>query len=387
MFFDKKKKYQRIDYILILVTFALLAFGLLMVHAATLSYGAVKHGSYMRTQGFATLLGLFAMVLLMFTPTKLMKRLYIPIYVFCTGLLLFTLVGDALGGPIKVVTINHSRSWLSIGGFQFQPAEFVKIGLVVCLATYMEKNRSTLNEPFTLLKLLAFAFLPVLLILLQPDKGTALVFVGIIAVMFFIGGISFKYILLALGMLAVVVPVFWFRLSDYAKNRIFDFLEPERDILGSGMQGYLGKLMVGSGKISGRGLFQGVLNQNNYLPLKHSDFIFPVIGEELGIRGGLFLFVLYLLLLYRMLYIAKHGSYFTRVAVVGFISMFLIHIWENVAMTMGLMPITGIPLPFISHGGSFQLSNLIVIGIILGIKYSTEYTVKSPGQKIDNLLR
>ena len=378
MFFDKKKTYKRIDYFLILVVLALLAFGLIMVNSTTMSYGAAKHSSYMRSQGLSTILGLIVMSILVITPPDLIKKLAWPIYIVCVGVLLATMLFG--------ITYSGSRSWLGTNSFKFQPSEFVKVGLIVSLAAFMDKNKEKLNEPFTLLKLLVLAFIPVAFILKQPDFGTAVVFMGIIAVMFFIGGIHWKYILIAIGSVLVYLPVHWFNMDEYARERIFDFLEPERDTLGTGMQAYIGKISLSSGKFRGRGLYNGVQNQRNFLMLKHSDFIFPMIGEELGFLGGALLLVLYFLLLTRILHISKQSDYFAKVLSIGVFTMFLIHIWENIAMTMGLMPVTGIPLPLISSGGTFQIANLISIGLILGIKYHEGANSLSTGEKIDSLL-
>lgn len=189
MFFDKKKTYKRIDYFLILVVLALLAFGLIMVNSTTMSYGAAKHSSYMRSQGLSTILGLIVMSILVITPPDLIKKLAWPIYIICVGVLLATMLFG--------ITYSGSRSWLGTNSFKFQPSEFVKVGLIMSLAAFMDKNKEKLNEPFTLLKLLVLAFIPVAFILKQPDFGTAVVFMGIIAVMFFIGGIHWKYILIA----------------------------------------------------------------------------------------------------------------------------------------------------------------------------------------------
>ena len=376
MFFNKKRPFQRVEYITILITLALLVFGLLILKSATNSYEA--QASYMKGQYVATLLGLGAMFVLMFTPPKLFKKLDFVIYLISVGLLVYTLLfGQEMYG---------SKSWVDIGGYVFQPAEFAKVGLIVSLSGFMDRAKDRFNDLPVLLILIVLALIPIALILKQPDNGTAIVTFGIIAVMFFIGGLNFKYILAALGILAVGIPIYWSRLPDYARDRIFIFLDPESDILGKGLQGYMSKISIGSGKFWGTGLFKGVQNNSNYTPFKHSDFIFAVIGEELGLFGGIILISLYGLLITRMIFIAKDSDYYSRVLISGVVALFFIHIWENIAMTMNLMPITGIPLPFVSHGGTFQVANLICIGLVLGIKYHKEVEVKVPGAQIENLL-
>lgn len=376
MFFNKKRPIQRIDYILILITALLLIYGLVILKSATNSYQS--QNVYMRGQAFATFLGVFAMFILMFTPPTLYKKLDFLIYLVSIGLLVLTLViGEEQYG---------SRSWVTIAGYKFQPSEFVKVGIIVSLASFMNRAKDRFNELPILLILIVLALIPVALIFMQPDNGTAIVLFGIIAVMFFIGGLSFKYIIAAVVALFVAIPIFWFRLPDYARKRVFDFLNPEGDILGSGLQAYMGKISIGSGQLFGRGLFKGVQNNSNYILIKHSDFIFAVIGEELGFFGSFLLIGLYSLLILRMISIAKNSDYFSRILISGIVALFFIHIWENIGMNINLMPITGIPLPFVSHGGTFQLANLICIGLVLGIKYHNKVEIEVPGAHIENLL-
>lgn len=359
MFNRKKKAYKKFDYILFFTSLILCGFGILMIKSATLSYETTR---FVETQAIATGIGMIAIIILVLLDYKFLGKIYIPIYIISNLLLIAVLIWG--------VGLDEwgAKSWLSIKGFTFQPAEFVKIGLIVSLAKFIDNNKETLNDPFTLLKILTFAFTPVVLILLQPDAGTAMVFIFFIAIMLFIAGVKFRYFLYALGIGLLSLPVLWFRLDNYQKNRFFDFLEPERDPLGTGYQALQGKIAIGSGKIFGRGLFEGVQTQFNYIPEKQTDFIFAVLVEELGFVGGAGLIFLYLVLINRFVRIAKKSKdLFGSLMVVGFAGMFVFHIWENIGMTIGLMPMTGIPLPFMSYGGTFQLSNLICIGIVLSV--------------------
>ncbi len=359
MFNINRKSYKNFDFLLLITVIFLCAYGLIMIRSATLNKNTF---SYVKTQGIATALGFLAILVLVLMDYEFLGKLYIPIYIVCIGLLIAVLVygtGKDTWG---------SDSWLTIGPITFQPAEFVKIGLIISLAKLMDKNKEDLNEPLVLLKVLIFAFIPVVLILLQPDAGTAMVFIFFIGAMLFVAGIKWKYILAALGVGLVSLPILWFNLDPYQKNRIYDFLDPERDKSGSGLQAYQGKIAIGSGKMFGRGLFEGVQTQFNYIPEKQTDFIFAVIGEELGLMGGLTLIFLYYMMLSRFIRIGrKSQDMFGSLMVIGFAAMFLFHIWENIGMTIGLMPVTGIPLPFMSYGGTFQLSSLICIGIVLSV--------------------
>ncbi|MGM0396052.1 MAG: rod shape-determining protein RodA [Bacillota bacterium] len=359
MFNLRKKAFKKFDFILLTTIVLLSLYGLVVIYSATLSMDNIR---FVRTQGIATVIGLMAILFLVFFDYQFLGKLYIPIYLVSIAMLvavLFMGVGDNQWG---------ARSWLYIGSFGFQPAEFVKVGLIISLAKYMDKNKDEMNSPTVLLKVLIFAFIPVGLILLQPDAGTAMVFVFFIAAMLFVAGVKWKYIGVAIGMGLMSLPVLWSRLDNFQKDRIHNFMDPERDAINTGYQAIQGRIAIGSGKLFGRGLFQGTQTQFNYIPEKQTDFIFAVLAEELGFIGGSALIILYFVMISRIIRIArnspdKFGSYMS----VGLAAMFLFHIWENIGMTIGLMPITGIPLPFMSYGGTFQLINLISIGIVLSV--------------------
>lgn len=232
----------------------------------------------------------------------------------------------------------------------------------------LEKNKENINKPKILIKILIFAFIPVLFILKQPDFGTAIVLICIISTMFFFAGISLKLVVYTIFGVIFSLPFVYIFLSEYQKKRILDFLHPERDISGSGYQVMQGKIAVGSGKFTGRGLFKGPQNQFNFIPEKQTDSIFPVFIEEMGFVGGITLISLYTLILYRLIRLSKKTtSVYNQLIIVGVFAMFLAHIFENIGMTIGIMPLTGIPLPFFSYGGTFQILNLISIGLILSI--------------------
>ncbi|MFY9214387.1 MAG: rod shape-determining protein RodA [Tissierellaceae bacterium] len=359
MFNFKLKSFKKFDFVLFITMAILCIYGLVILKSATLSYGT---NSYMKSQIIAIIIGLLAIAFLVLLDYSFLGKMYLPIYFVCilllVAVLLFGFGEDDWG----------ARSWLQVGPVSFQPSEFVKIGLVISLAKYIDNNKDKLNEPFTLLKVLAFAGLPVALILLQPDAGTALVFIFFIAIMLFVAGIKWKYIGMAVLAGLAALPILWFRLDDYQRDRFFDFLEPERNPTGTGYQALQGKIAIGSGKIFGRGLFQGSFTQFEYIPEKQTDFIFAVLVEELGFIGGVSLIGLYFILISRLIRLAKNSKdLFGSLMVIGIAAIFVFHIWENIGMTIGLMPITGIPLPFISHGGTFMLVNMIGIGICLSV--------------------
>ena len=361
-----KKTLKRFDFILVLVVLALSIYGIIMISSAT-SDGSFLSNPYVKTQTLAFLLGFFAVFLLIFIDYEVYGNLYLLIYavsnILLVAVLLFGFGEDQWG----------ARSWLSVGPITFQPSEIAKIGIIISLSKFIDKNESTLNHPLTLLKILAFAGFPIFLILLQPDFGTAMVMVFFISIMLFISGISIKYIVSAVVLGIISLPIMYSNLEEFQLNRIRVFFNPSLDPQGAGYQVLQSKIAIGSGKLFGRGLFEGVQNQYGFLPAKETDFIFAVIGEELGLIGGLILIFLYAVLLYRMIKLSKNAlDTFGSLMVIGFTGMILFHIFENIGMTIGLTPVTGIPLPFISYGGTFMLVNMICIGLSLNVGLKKE---------------
>ncbi|SCY69141.1 cell elongation-specific peptidoglycan biosynthesis regulator RodA [Alkaliphilus peptidifermentans DSM 18978] len=334
-----------------------------MIGSATHTYIGGSEG-FIRTQVISIIMGLIAMVVILMIDYNSVARFWIPIYVVCNGLLVAVL----LFGTGKE-TWGANR-WIRIAGRQFQPADFVKIGIIICLAKLISDNKETINEPATLLKILAFAGLPMVLIYKQPDLGTAMAFAFFTFGMIFIAGLNFKYIFLSAITGLISLPLMWVTglLKDYHKKRIMIFLNPELDPSDSGYQILQSKLAVGSGMIFGKGLFKGSQTQYGFLPEKHNDFIFSVIAEELGFVGVTILIALYAIMLKRLINIARDAKDdFGAYLVIGNTFMLAFHIFANIAMTIGLMPVTGKPLPFISYGGTFMLTNMIAIGIILNV--------------------
>ncbi|MBN2285089.1 MAG: rod shape-determining protein RodA [Tissierellales bacterium] len=361
-----KKFWKRFDFLLVITVIILSIYGLVIIQSATAS---MSEGSarYVNRQLISFIMGFVVMLVLIFIDYEIYSKLYIPIYVLCNLLLIAVLIfgfGEEQWG---------ARSWLSIGGLAFQPSEVVKFGLIISLAKYIDVNKETINHPLTLLKILIFVGIPIFLILLQPDFGTAMVFVFFILVMLFIGGLNIRYFVFFIILGLIMIPILGATLDAYQIDRIKVFLDPELDPQGAGYQVLQSKLAIGSGLIYGRGLFQGVQNQYGFLPAKQTDFIFAVIGEELGLLGGMLLILLYSFLIYRLIRIAKYAhDMFGSLIVIGITSMMFFHIFENIGMTIGLTPVTGIPLPFISYGGTFMLINMISVGLALSVAVKRE---------------
>lgn len=357
----KKRLFGQFDTPLFITVILLCILGTVVIASATASTdgGSI---SYVKTQILSTLFGILGIFVLLKFDYEMFGKFYIPVYVVSNLLLMMVFIfgtgGDEWGG----------ESWIRIGAIGFQPAEIVKIGVIISIAKLIEENRDRINEPLVLLKVLAFAGFPIGLIMLQPDFGTAMVYAFFTAVMLFLADLNLKYIFASIGTALASLPIVWILLDTYQKNRILDFLDPSRDTQGSGYQVIQSKIAIGSGKVFGMGLLNGNQTQYGFLPEKHTDFIFAVVGEELGLIGGIALMGLLFMLLYRLISIAKNSrDLFGSLIVAGIAAMMFAHIIENVGMTMGVTPVTGIPLPFMSYGGTFQLTNLIAIGIVLNI--------------------
>ena len=284
------------------------------------------------------------------------------------GIMLVLLVAVLFTKPI-----NGATSWFIIGSVSLQPAEFAKIFVILTLAMVIskiqEKGKGEISRPSKLGLCLLVLAVPILLIIKQPDYGTAIAFVIATVFMLFAAGINKKYIIGAIALTVIILPVmYFFILPDHAKTRIDVFLNPDLDPRGSGYNIIQSKLAIGSGQLLGMGVTQGNQTQLGYLYPKTTDFIFSVIGEEMGFIIAALVIVLYVILITKIVYIAKtakddKGSYIA----IGIAGIFVFHMVENIGMTMGLLPITGVPLPFVSYGGSSLLTNLILIGLVLNI--------------------
>lgn len=355
MFNLKKKNFKKIDIILILAVLVLIAIGLVTLYSASLSleYNPIKN------QIFATIIGLGLMALVVLLDYDFTKSLYKTIYIL--SIILMLLVTFFGSGAEEWGADN----WIVLGPISFQPSEFVKLGLIIVLAKFIEERESKINHPLELGKVLLLGLIPILMIA-KEDFGTAIVVLLILAIILFTAGISWKYIGLVALIAALSLPTLYASLDDYQKDRIINFLDPSNDPTGTGLQATQGRIAVGSGQLFGKGFFKGSQTQNNYIPEKQTDFIFAVLGEEAGFVGVFIVIILYALVLVRLVWIARHAKdTYGTLLVMGICGMFFAHIFENIGMTIGLMPITGIPLPFMSHGGTFQIVNLLAIGLAL----------------------
>jgi rod shape determining protein RodA len=290
-----------------------------------------------------------------------LRTLAWPVYALQLGLLVLTLaVGDGVGG---------SARWVTVGPFTFQFSELAKILMIVVLATYLTSRQHRLDRLPTILGACILVVPPWVLVMLQPDLGTSLVFAAILAGMLWMSGASLKWLGALAAVVVAMVPIAWtYVLRDYQKERLTSFLNPTPDISGSGYQLYQSQIAVGSGGLFGRGLTNGTQAQGDFLPVQTTDFVFSVLAEELGFVGAMVLFALFVLLLWRLLVDGwrsrdPFGSLFAS----GLAAMILFQLVVNVGMVMGIMPITGIPLPFVTHGGASLVSMAIGLGILQSV--------------------
>jgi rod shape determining protein RodA len=310
-------------------------------------------------------LGLIAMLVVISIDYHLFAEMSPYIYWTVVAMLLYVSFRGHIAG--------NARSWISFGSFYVQPSEFAKISMIISLAKVMAKKKDegeSLNRLRDLVPLLARLVIPLALIIDQPDFGTAMVFIAILFGMVFVAGINYKLLLGIIGAGIAAVPVMWYGLlSDVQKNRILVFLNPGMDPLGAGYHVIQSIIAIGSGRIYGKGILtDNTLSQLNFVPAKNTDFIFSVTVEALGFIGGAIIICLYLCLVLRTIYLAtKAKDSFGSFLVIGVVSMMIFHIFENIGMTMGLMPVTGIPLPFMSYGGSSMITNMIAYGLVLNV--------------------
>lgn len=355
MFNLKKKNYKDFDILLLLATIALSIYGLVVLYSA---YGG--NIALIKTQIFSTILGFILITILCTVDLDVVKKAYRVLYGLMIGLLILTLI---IGRGLDEW---GAKSWVYIGSFSFQPAEISKIVVIFSLAAFLDKYKYSINSPLILLATIVFVGLPIGLILLQPDFGTAMVYIFFIAAMLFVSGLSWKWIGIFAAIGLAVGFILLTNLSGFRADRIENFLNPSRDTSGSNWQQQQGMIAIGSGMLNGRGYLNGTQSQYGYIPEKETDFIFSVLAEELGFIGAIIMIALFAILILRLIDIAKtSNNTFISLLVTGIAGLIFIHIFENVGMTIGIMPVTGIPLPFFSNGGTFQLLILVCIGIAL----------------------
>jgi rod shape determining protein RodA len=348
-----------------LITYAALlaAIGLAMAYS-----NSVEQGRSVLEPGSTFLRGLMwaAIAIIVFAIAtafdyKWLRTLAWPLYVIQIALLVTSLaIGDGVGG---------SARWVSILGVQFQFSEIAKILMIIVLAHYLGSREGRLGSLGSIVGAGLLVGPPWLLIMLQPDLGTSLVFIAILAGMLFLSGASLRWLLVLAGGAMAAFPLIWTHLLlDYQKERLTSFLNPSPDIQGAGYQLYQSQIAVGSGGLFGKGLTNGTQNQLDFLPVQTTDFVFAILAEELGFIGALVTFALFAALLWRVMASGwRSRDAFGTLLACGIASMILFQLVVNVGMVIGVMPITGIPLPFVTHGGASLISIAAGLGILQSV--------------------
>ena len=348
------------DIQLAVYAFALVTLGLLM--AFTNSEGPPLEPGSLFTRGLMWLsLAIVAFIVTAAIDYRWFRQFVWPLYLFNIGLLVLTLaVGSGVGGVSR---------WVTIGPLQFQFSEVAKIAMAIVLANWVASRPTKVDKLSTLVGAAVIAGPPLALILIQPDLGTSLVIGAIGFGTLFVSGANLRWIGLSLVALVAALPVIWTSiLKDYQKQRLVAFLDPEADPQGSGFQLLQSQIAVSSGGITGRGLSGGGADGVAYLPVSATDFVFARLGEELGFVGGVVMLILYALLLWRVMLVGWRSRDLFGLAFAGGIgAMLLFQLLVNVGMVLGIMPITGIPLPFVTHGGASLVSIAIGLGILESI--------------------
>ena len=349
--------FQRFDWALLAVVTLLLSIGVLALY----SFSETTAGNvYFGKQLLFTLIGVGGMFFVAALDYRHIARMSTLLYFVTLGVLLLVLL---IGEPVR-----GTVGWLSFGGFQVQPVEFAKLILIIFLASFISKKRSELGEWTRLIASLFLTAFMILLVLRQPDLGSSLVLMFIWGSMILVSGIRWKHALVLSLLGGVLLVGSWLLLADYQKDRLQTFLNPELDPRGAGYNVLQSMVAVGSGGFWGKGIGHGSQSQLNFLPEKHTDFIYAVITEELGLFGGSLVLVLYALLLYRIERIAKTARDNTGYLIaVGLLAYFFVQITINLGMNIGLLPVTGLPAPFLSYGGSSLLASFLGLGILLSI--------------------
>lgn len=342
------------------LVFLPLVFAIISITMMISISGGKLTSSYVITQTLAFILGMLAVIILLQMDYKMFQRWELWLYV--ASIVLIFLPYTPLG-----IEVYGARSWIKLPGFTFQPSELVKISYTLFVASYLARNKNNLINLKNVLKMMAYS-LPIIVFLLKEDFGSAAVFACMWLAMVLYVGIEKKLFKKLVILFVIAMPIAYQFLADYQKSRITAFLYPDDMTNIATQQVYHAKVAMGSAGFFGKGLFQGEQSSLNFLPVKESDFIYAVLVEQLGFVGGallILLFAYFLYKLYKLIY--NTDEIYGALILTSFAGMFTAQSIENIGMCMGLLPVTGITLPFISYGGSSVLASMIAVGFILNI--------------------
>ena len=359
---------RRLDWWLVGATVAVLAFGLWAIQGIT-AHDVTGNPDYFFTrQAIYATVGCIGAVLLLFVDPQVYRRHKNAIYAGTAGVMMLVLVAGTVS--------RHSKRWLDIGFFRFQPSEFGKLLFVLFLAAFLADRAKRLGESRTVLEAIGFGLVPILLVFVQPDIGTAMVYIAALAAVLFVAGVRWVHLAaLGIGTLVVILAVLWLLpasgvhvLKDYQAKRLTGFTHPDSDPAGATYNVAQARNAVGAGGVNGRGVAGATQTKLNFLPEHATDFAFASLAEQRGFVGVSALLLLYLLVVWRGLkVIAIARDPFSAIAAGGIVFAFVFQVCVNVGMNIGVAPVTGIPLPFVSVGGSAMIANLLAIGVLQAI--------------------
>jgi len=356
---------KNFDWLTFSLTILLSVIGIMTIYSATRPLLPYEAPVYHMKQIYWLIIGLSAMVLVVKFDYIWLGRLAYPLYAFGMLLLLIVLVAGKTG--------MGAQRWLNIGPISFQPSELFRLIFIIVIARYLSEVKPQMGLTSVIRTFFIFALVPLALVLKQPDLGTAIILGTIFLSLSLTKGLQKKVIIFLLILVALSVPflgnIFWEGLKDYQKNRLVAFMEPDADPAGIGYHINQSKVAIGSGGFFGKGYMRGTQGPFRFLPEKQTDFIFAVFAEEWGFLGSFFLLLVYLALILRGIDTAlKAKDDFGRFLAAGITFMFSTYFLINAGMTLGIMPVVGIPLPFMSYGGTALLSNFIAAGILINIR-------------------
>ena len=353
------------DPLLFLAAFALVGLGTLLIYSGSFSQFGSPDGldfshPVVRQAAFAVT-GLVLALLFTRIDYRVLGSISIGLYIASVAALAFVLVAGEV--------THGSRRWIEIGGTPVQPSELAKLVVVITLAKYLADHQEQMGSVRVFLTSLVIAAVPAALVFAQPDLGSAVIFAAVWFGMAVVGGAPWKHLGAVLGAAMVAVPFTFIGLvTDYQRERIALWLDPQRDPLGAGFQAEQADIAIGSGGMFGKGLTHGTQTQLDFLRTETTDYVFSVLGEELGFVGAILLFALFIVLLWRALRVAELSrDMFGRLLATGMVIYILLQAFINVGVNLGLLPVTGIPLPFVSQGGSSLIALLIGLGILQSI--------------------
>ncbi len=364
MVLQERRFYQHFDWLLVLAPLLLMVIGALMIYNTTGTKPGFDTSDLLHDITFRQIVYIVVGLVALFTLSVIDFRIYAvlryPLYVLMIGLLA---VVFALG------QITHgAQRWVDLGFIQLQPSEPAKLIIVLILAKFLSDHEKEMSKLRVLAISLGIVGIPAAMVYLQPDLGTALVLGFIWFIMIIAAGLDWRRLLILAVIALVLAPLVWLTLKDYQRERVMTFMNPSADPLGAGYNPLQAQIAIGSGGFWGLGLGSGTTSQLRYLRIRHTDFIFAVIGEELGFWGGVFIFFLFCFIIWRLLRASmKSHSGYGRLVAVGFAAALFFQSFVNLGMNLGLMPVTGIPLPFVSSGGSSLITFLMMLGIVESI--------------------